>query len=134
MAMFQSFIAIVEDTWIVKRASSFITWLMILHACSKDTSMNQIFIDILWLLANLQVKIYRKEANYGKAMALEASAFVPSGDAFVKIMLVWGAKPRDFSECHKSDYLCTGRQVWDDVFDLNNPLSQLTLQVSMIPA
>lgn len=80
----------------------------------------------------IQVKVYRKEANYGKAMTLESSAFVPSGDAFVKIMLVWGMKPRDFSDCHKSDYLCTGSQVWDDVVDMNNPLAQVALQVNEV--
>jgi hypothetical protein len=77
----------------------------------------------------VQVKIYRKEVNYGKSMNLEGSAFVPSGDNFVKVLLVWGMKPRDFSDCHKTDYMCTGRQVWDDSFDMTNPPVQLALQV-----
>lgn len=77
----------------------------------------------------IQVKIYREGTNYGDAMRLQGTAFVPSGNRFVKILLVWGMEPRDFSECHKTGYECTGHQVWDNMFDMNNAPVQLALQV-----
>ena len=62
-------------------------------------------------------------------MRLEGNGFVPSGDNFVQILLLWGMKPRNMSTCHRSDYLCEGDQVWDETFDLNTPTAQFALQV-----
>ena len=62
-------------------------------------------------------------------MRYGGSGFVPSGDAFVRIHIVWGLHPRDYSYCHKTDYKCEGRQQWDDYFDLNTPPAQLAMQV-----
>ena len=45
--------------------------------------------------------------------------------------LVWGLRPRDFSMCHKTGYLCRGEQKWDDNFDQNTPPTQMALLVNM---
>lgn len=62
-------------------------------------------------------------------MNLEGTGFVPSGDEFVRIFIVWGMQPQDMSGCHKTDYRCQGKRVWNDVFDLNIAPVQLALQV-----
>ena len=77
----------------------------------------------------LQTKIYRPETNLGRAMSLGGTGFIPSGENFVVVHLVWGMGPRDFSACHKTDHRCNGRQVWRDTFDMNTPPAQMALLV-----
>ncbi|XP_046379986.2 protein dispatched homolog 3-like [Haliotis rufescens] len=74
------------------------------------------------------IKIYKDTHNYGKAIDRNLNSFKPSvKDEVIKVYLVWGLKEQDRASCHKTDYECFGRTVWDDGFDLNPKPAQNAL-------
>ncbi|XP_013386010.1 uncharacterized protein LOC106155638 [Lingula anatina] len=76
-----------------------------------------------------ELPIYKPSNNYGKAQNRRLHAFKPSEeDQYVTVYLVWGLKERDVSGCHQSDFRCTGKQVWDDMFGLNSPPAQIAMK------
>ena len=78
----------------------------------------------------IQIKIFKKDTNYGQVWNLAEKKFKPStDDDFVSIYIVWGLRKRDMSQCHFTDHECWGRAVFDDTFDMNSPPVQFALKV-----
>ncbi|XP_067682304.1 protein dispatched homolog 1-like [Haliotis asinina] len=74
------------------------------------------------------IKIYKESHNYGKAIDRNLNSFKPSvQDKVIKVYLVWGLKGQDRASCHKTDYECSGKTVWDEGFDLNPKPAQNAL-------
>ena len=44
--------------------------------------------------------------------------------------MVWGMKNQDLIDCDQSDVDCTGKTVWNPIFDLNSEDVQIALLVS----
>lgn len=80
-----------------------------------------------------QLSFFKDDHNFAKAQKLSLDKFVPSAeDNNVKLYISWGLKKQDRDSCHKTDFACEGKTVWDESFDLNPPPAQLALLVSNI--
>ncbi|CAD5119818.1 DgyrCDS8401 [Dimorphilus gyrociliatus] len=75
-----------------------------------------------------EVEIFKKFHNLGQSLDYKNNAFLPSKDTYVSVIITWGMKERDFSDCHKTDHECKGKQVWDNDFDMNKPANQLAIK------
>lgn len=69
--------------------------------------------------------------NWEKISDLRQEAFLPSQeDNVVVVYIIWGLKEPDRSGCHRTDYKCKGKTVFDKSFDLNPPPCQKAMMVN----
>ncbi|KAK3708230.1 hypothetical protein RRG08_023639 [Elysia crispata] len=74
------------------------------------------------------LQLYREGHNYYEAAKLDFDAFeLPLDDRNVKVMLMFGLKNQDRGSCHKSDFECKGKSVFDNAFDMNPKPAQTQL-------
>ena len=82
----------------------------------------------------LQVKFLKDESNFGKYLIKRTDGFVQSDDSLiVQVQLMWGMKHQDISECHHTDVECTGKNVWDEQFNVDSIDIQRALWVRSNP-
>ena len=94
------------------------------------TELINIFVFIFAFL--LQIKFLPDDTNLGKYLAKRNAAFSTVGNAeTVEVVIAWGLREQDLSECHHTDPVCTGKTVWDDTFNVNAPEAQQALLVRM---
>ncbi|KAK2158902.1 hypothetical protein LSH36_162g08051 [Paralvinella palmiformis] len=75
-----------------------------------------------------EVKFLKDDTNIGKYLTKRNTAFstVASSET-LEIVIAWGLREQDLSECHHTDAKCTGKTVWDDTFNVNSPEAQEAL-------
>lgn len=74
------------------------------------------------------LQLYREGHNYNEAAQLDYDAFEnPLDDRNVKVMIMFGLKNQDRDSCHKSDFECKGKSVFDNAFDMNPKPAQIEL-------
>ena len=73
----------------------------------------------------------KDDSNFGKYLIKNTDSFVQSDDSQItKVVMAWGMMPQDISACHHTDTECTGRNVWDEQFDVDSLEVQQALMVS----
>ncbi|KAH9488013.1 hypothetical protein Btru_066816 [Bulinus truncatus] len=71
-------------------------------------------------------QLYKNGHNYYEADQLNNYAFKSNlDDKNIKVIIAFGLKNQDIEDCHKTDYRCKGKTVWDSSFDLNPKQAQL---------
>ena len=84
-------------------------------------------------LFKFQLKFLKDSTNFGKYLAKRTSEFSSRGGSeTLSVHVVWGLDLQDISSCHHTDVKCTGKTVWDDTFDINQPGAQQALLVSLV--
>ncbi|KAH9489233.1 hypothetical protein Btru_048812, partial [Bulinus truncatus] len=75
-------------------------------------------------------QLYKNGHNYYEADQLNNYAFKSNlDDKNIKVIIAFGLKNQDIGDCHKTDYRCKGKTVWDSSFDLNPKQAQLAFHV-----
>eukprot|EP01065_Artemidia_motanka_P010786 TRINITY_DN1577_c0_g1_i1.p1 TRINITY_DN1577_c0_g1~~TRINITY_DN1577_c0_g1_i1.p1 ORF type:complete len:1229 (+),score=201.00 TRINITY_DN1577_c0_g1_i1:165-3851(+) len=67
------------------------------------------------------VKIWKPGSNWEDFKVVNSKEMMPSKESDrVQVIIVWGLRNQDRSVCDgPTDFLCEGRVVWDESFDLN---------------
>ncbi|XP_055880253.1 protein dispatched homolog 3-like isoform X1 [Biomphalaria glabrata] len=79
-------------------------------------------------MSEKKTQLYKNGHNYYESEQINNYAFKSSlDDKNIKVIIAFGLKNQDMSGCHKTDYKCKGKTVWDNSFDLNPKPAQLAL-------
>ncbi|CAD5126925.1 DgyrCDS14939 [Dimorphilus gyrociliatus] len=71
-----------------------------------------------------ETKFLKDSSNYGRYLADASTKYKGNPDNIIKIYLVFGLKPQDRSDCYHTDFKCTGKQHWDNDFNLSSNKTQ----------
>ena len=78
----------------------------------------------------LQPQFLKSDSNFGQYQSKRQTEFKPgNADNTMRILLVWGMKEQDVSDCHITAPDCWGENVWDNTFNLNETSVQEKLMV-----
>ena len=81
-----------------------------------------------------KVQAWKPGTNWHDVRHLRVSSFKESGEGsnVIRIYLIWGLQLQDRRKCHFTDYKCKGETVFDEDFDLNPAVCQISLLVWLL--